>query len=355
LTYEIVDVELIGNPPPIPGLKMQFRHSEELSVDLIQSTSAIYVRLDAHKAANKQQMIGAALAIINSKIDLSETLNSTALLNNLTIVDHGGDSDVAIECNCSVRRVPRDDSGGPVQTEGGLLDIGSLVTKKLGTPIELPDYGPRAIAPSIYPSSVANLFSVYLQTPCGEHGMPTLAPEEDSETPSEEDGTQPPDQTYDPSPPPPEIRKPDYSQDHVQSAYTYAKVESIYRVRERKVQCANGNGDDVFIVLGKPQARRIVNLALERIGEPPIVYEAADFTDGSGIRHVHLDSKVNARQPLPTANGLLWGIDQTIIFGLNRAPEVSEMRTPYLPWSATTSGSLPQTAAVDPGDGEKGL
>jgi hypothetical protein len=355
LTYEIVDVELIGNPPPIPGLKMQFRHSEELSLDLIQSTSTVHVRLDANRDANKQQMIAAAIAIIDSKLDMSETLNTTALLNSLLIVDHGGDSEVAIEVNCSLRRVPKEDSSGPIQSTGGLLDIGSLVTKKLGTPIELPDYGPRAISPSVYPSSLANLFSVYLQTPCGPHEMPKLLPDQAQESPVEEYVFEGPTTSYTPSAPPPEIKKPEYSQDHVQSAYTYAKVESIYKIKERKIQCSDGNGDDVFLTLGKPRGRRIVKLALERIGEPPIVYEATEFTDNEGIRHVPLESDVNARQPLPTANGKLWAIDQTIIFGLSPCPAVSQMRTPYLPWSSAKAAALPSGAATAPDDGEKGI
>jgi hypothetical protein len=256
--------------------------------------------------------------------------------------------------NCSVKRIPKEDSQGPVTSDGGLLDIGSLVTKKLATPIELPDYGPRAIAPSVFPSSLANLFSVYLQTPCGPHGMPVLRPEPESQQPDEEED-QTPDQTYNPTAPPPEIKKPDYSDDHKQAAYTYAKVESIYKIRERKVQCASGNGDDVFITLGKPEARRLVKLALERIGEPPIVYESTEFTDAANIKHVPLDGDINIRQPLPTANGQLWAIDQWILFGLSRKPTVAEMRTPWLPWSAAKAAALPDGAATDPSDGDKGI
>ncbi len=358
LTYEVVDEQMLGDSPPWPAIRMSGTHIETLTMQAYTTISEVNLRLDGAPGTDRQELIIAGLSVLDHKLHFASFLQSASsgaksqgVFRNLYIAEHFGDSVNAIEVKATVQRLKSDEqASGP--------KLGNLIGETLGAPLDMQSYDRfRPLAPSAYPSSLANLFACYLQTPCGNHAMPQGMIPQGSQEETEEEEDQPPESTYNPTSPTVQIPEPTYSDEHKEFIYVHANVESIYLTDHGylalpQALAPGAAGDSVAHIRIAPKtAKRRVKLSVERLGKQPLVWDAVTFTDKSGIKHVPIHDSINLRPPEPQGDGtMLYVHDQEILFSLSRAPTVFEKSLGSLPWTNQEPVTIGEESVGTPGD-----
>jgi hypothetical protein len=345
LTYEIVDEEMLGDSPPELAVSMTGTHVENMALIAEQTTTELNIRLDGPPRADKQLLFQQALAILDNRIHFENFVDynkAVSVFRALSLVDYIGTSSVELRAVVQRFKAEQFQMLGPTT-------IGGLIWDRLGTPLDMEGYdNTRPILPSAYPTSFANLFSCYLQTPCGPHFMPSGAPVEQQSEPSQEDEQTR--TTYNPTLPTIEIPEPKYSQEQQVGMFLHCEIGSEYIDQDNSIQCPSGKdpataGPSSFdIRIAPPTCMRRIIMELERLGKPPEVYEAKKFTDRHGITHYPKHGSFKLRPVTQTGDGQpLYTADVDILYSLDRVPALAERSMGSLPMFDLQPENLPDT------------
>lgn len=368
MAYEITDEEMIGQAPPFPATKMHAIHSETVGLDPSFSIGDAYVRLDGPKGADKRVMIERAMQIIQQKFLLARP-NANALVQMVQIIDHISEDENCIEAKAQVHHTLPQAQGSEK------VDIGSLVMREIGKPLNLPNYDDqKALLLGPYgTASFATLLACFLQDLCKPPAAYSNA--QDTGTKKSEKKTK-----EDKRDEPAEVNfhstgysnaawgKIDYNPDQTQAIYTFAEVDTITSKKSMKIGLpvalddkGEKNGDDStrMIRLGSPISRLTIRIALERQGTWPKILKDKDFSDNNKIKYTLLRSIYNGATPKLTQDGKnkFHSISAEFEYAMSRALKEGESFTATsLPWDNTPSkdNKIQASAFIEPTD-KKGI
>ncbi len=364
LGYDITDREMIGEAAPEPACKMTYRHTVTLQMAGNKSLSDFYLRLDGFKRADKEKVLQRAAQILQAKLELKNwKQKNDGYIEYIVLVDISGRDENAIEA--SARLI---ETNAAVDKNPGKLKLGNAVLKQFGKPLKMDNYDP-AVSTTLgnYPSSLANAFRCYLQSPCNaDHGMPgTLKAAGEPEKKYGVDDGYSPTVSYETGYPE-DIPTSSYNSEQENNVYSHYKVEAVYDIKDNTVQLPiaraikdDNNPTAVFISLAPPTAAVDINVEGERIGKAVKIWKAIKYTDGNGIVHYPLSHKINLRPAKLTGDGKkLFVVDARYRFGLSRPPKATEnWSAASIPWDGETAAEKlisGQDLFGEP-TGEKGL
>lgn len=351
LSYEIQDVQLLGDAAPAPAVKMTGTHTETLDRSGSASVGEVYVRLEGAPGTDKQVLLEQCMKVINSRVQADRFANqkNNWIWLELVITDFLGEDICAVEARARVRRSLNDaDAAG-----GGSLRLGNMVLNTLGRPLDLGgDYSRfRTLPPSLYPCTTAGLFSAALQCPCDEHGMPQVGERIGEATEPGRDSEEPTVVTYDPTGAPFEIESPGLSSAQTDAMYTFSEVNWAYDLDEGIVpmpmgdQLPGSSATVAHIRLHAPTAKVTMRVSAERIGDFPSIPIKQRFTDGNGITYVPLKYRPVIRPIEYQGDGRkLYVIDLEATYSLSRSPGPTEFIVPALPWDNLETTTVPSNA-----------
>lgn len=350
LRYLIVDREVPVACPSLEGTSWRMMHAEHAAPGTLQHGECS-LWMKGPRNANKSKMIQVAAAIVSAKLAAT-----SGIVKSMSIIDHLGDSDNAIEVRATVQHLPDlpelDDGQVDVAKAQRLLnDVTRQVAFRIGAPVtaQLDPVALQGFDPSVSRNpgvagilSYTQAFATAISTGCDvDHSFGTLA---DASAGSNN------------SPPPVEslgelyiTSGPGYPATSLSDAHkTYPYLEfsavSKYRFDGRKsvmpVKILQSgtiptNKTSVVVALSDRQAYRIVRLRASRLNKPPDLPSPEDFTEPySDIRHSLVNHDIHAHAIQPTPDGhLIYTVEAEYEFSLSRAPTSSEqLRLPQVPW-----------------------
>ena len=390
LQYTITDQEVaVGAPLPLTSWDIQ--HTESLDEGMAGRGSLI-VTMEGDTEVDKTEMLEVGFWLLYGQLYRStprtafeQNADPTIILEQIAITDHIGEVN-RLQLQATVRRVPT------AVNPNGDLPVGVFRANAIVpvTSANLPGFagnpadttpGNGANGGNIYsptknpgnrfgeipyiegPVELVGLFVAYLQTPCNDshangrlslqfdtNGDPTNSPQADSivVVPSL----------------PSTSNNPLLSESHRESMYTHYRMVSLPNERAmvavmpiaNAVYGGSGNPPDAckIIRLADLQARRVVRIHAERIGEWPELPDAATlpshsgFSGSTGIVHTLLKAKREVETPDITASGQkLYRVRFDATYALSRAAKKDEpLPVGRNPW--TTEGQIhTNTTATD--------
>ncbi len=397
LQYTITDID-VAIAAPFPAKTWAVNHTvASLNGDAPKVTEQIAVTLTGDHDVDKTQLITLGLYIIQAKLTDKPPQPGNApanpggiFFNDMTITDVTGDLNVvtlSASCWRQARQVtlPAPAPGDPQKVIGLLSRFGAF---QLLDNSDMPEFSKPYDPNKSFadpregyqgPVSLAGIFRCYLQTPCDtHHGI--------------NDSTklnQIPDNNTTPATAPvatitavvapsiPEQFPSYYSASHNYAMYTHYEMESKFVTRALRVACPialspyTGLGVDVrdgtsIAKIGPSQARRIVNIVAERVGQWPEFPDAETMDKGiattpnsvlAPIRQVLLSAKTLAKTIVRSINGEnLYCARFRAMLALNRAPTPTEnLKVGVNKWqtdgdtatTATLTASLQEDASRD--------
>ncbi|MBS0205006.1 MAG: hypothetical protein JSS49_19030 [Planctomycetes bacterium] len=365
LQYTVTDQE-IAIAAPYPARRWSVEHTEHsLNDSPLQSHSQILVTLEGDGNVDKGQLILLALYVVTAKLaggrpGVAPPVGSPVVMRDLTITDFTGDTN-AIRVSAACERLGqsiRDDSAGA--TDLGLricTDGFERVIAESDLPAWSVNYDPRRSSDGrlgetpVYqgPVSLTGILRCYLQSPCtSDHGINLQSNLLGTDLNSEPSATPQASIQAVIVPSIPSVDPPYYSVSHRVAMYTTYQMESIYRTRRLRAALPIasvpylGSGTDTsdacaIISLGRPQTRRIVRIAAERVGEWPEFPDpetmdagAATTADpGVGLPAISqrlLSSKLLGGTQTRTCNGeVVFRARFEAVFALLRTPTAAEI------------------------------
>ena len=297
LQYTVTDQE-IALAAPYPARRWSVEHTEHSLHDSpLQSHAQIVVTLEGDSNVDKGQLILLALYVVTAKLTgvrpgLSPDTGHPFVMRDLTITDFTGDVNmIRISASCErLGRTIRDDTAG--STDLGLricIDGFERIIDETDLPSWSADYDPRRSADGrtgespVYqgPVSLTGILRCYLQSACNtDHGINRESNALDTDLNPELSATPQASIQAVIVPNIPAVDSPYYSVSHRVAMYTTYQMESIYRTHRLRAALPIasppylGSGPDTsdacaIFSLGRPQTRRIVRIAAERVGEWP--------------------------------------------------------------------------------------
>jgi len=296
LFYGITDQE-VAIAAPAPARRWSVEQTEQsLSNSPWKSHSQIVVVLEGDGNADKGKLILLALYVITAKLTASlpgqpHPEGAPVLLRDLTITDYTGDAN-AIRATASCERLARVVQHDPPSSGVRGLRVCTDGFQRVIAASDLPEWsdnydprlssGARAGEVPEYegPVALTGIFRCYLQSACdntrsinqGSNMLGVDLNPGSSATPVVEIQAVI-------VPEIPSLESPDYSVSHQSHMYTTFQMESLYRVRSMRTvmplasPVSSGSLDTsdscAIVSVGRPQARRIVRIAAERVGNWP--------------------------------------------------------------------------------------
>lgn len=378
LQYVVIDQE-IAIAAPYPARRWSVEQTEHsLNQHPLQSYSQIVVTLEADSGVDKGELILLAMYVISAKLmgalpGQAPPEDRPVVMRDLTITDFTGDlNTIRASASCErLGRVVRDDSVGAGSVG---LRICTDGFEKVISADDLPafavNYDPRRSAsgrtgeiPEYQgPVSLTGIMRCYLQSPCmPDHGINQLTnavgidlnPEPAALPQAAVEAVIVPDI--------PSIDAPYYSVSHQTLMYTTYQMESIYRTRRLRAVMPiasapyGGSGTDTsdacaVIALSRPQTRRIVRIAAERVGDwpefpdPETMDAGAATIDDAGVGLPAIPQKLLSSRLLGgtrtrTCNGeAIYRARFEATFALLRSPTPAELlKFGQNKWSTDTS------------------
>jgi hypothetical protein len=365
LRYTIVDQE-IAIAAPYPARRWSVEQTEHsLLHSPLQSHSQVVVTLEGDSNADKGELILLALSVITAKLTgvrpgVTPEEGRPCVMRDLTITDFTGDvNSIRAAASCErLGRVIQDES----VTEGDLGPrIGLAGFEKVISVEDLPtwsdNYDPRRSASArtgeipeyAGPVSLTGIFRCYLQSICA--GERRLNQQTNAVTIDHNEEPEPLPQASVQAvivPEIPSIDPPYYSVSHKSAMYTSYQMESIYRTRRLRAALPiasapyGGTGIDTreacaVISLGRPQTRRVVRIAAERVGQWPEFPDPETMESGAAtvgdlgagrpaIPQILLSSRLLGGTRTKTCNGEeVFRARFEAVFALLRTPTPAEI------------------------------
>lgn len=381
LHYEILDQE-IAIAAPAPARRWSVEHTEQsLGHSPLQSHSQIMVTLEGDSQVDKGKLILLAIYVITAKLTgalpgQTPPDGTPVVLRDLTITDYTGDLN-AIRATATAERLAQVVQHDPETAGQRGIYLSTDGFQKIIAPEDLPSwsasYDPRLSASAREgevpeyqgPIALTGILRCYLQTPCNDshginngvnslvsdwNGVPASGPVTAiqavivPEIPAQE-------VTY-------------YSASHRSAMYTTYQMESIYKTRYLRAalpiaSAASPVSPDtsdscVVVSVGRPQARRIVRIAAERVGDwpefpdPETMDSGQANAGGSGsppITQTLLSYRLMGGTRTRTCNGEdLYRARFEAIYALSRAPSPNELLK--IGWNRWSSDPFTTTSEV---------
>lgn len=339
--YTIVDQESTWAPPP-GATGFDYRYTESIGSDGgYVGTGEVAVALTGARDANRKVLARLAVHFIEAKLFQNRGVrdNAAEMVEMFSVSETSGSHTVnRVEAFARVKHVTVENPA-----------IAAMISAaRMGTPISAADWNAPAYNPDRNPGGapgqqpilqgpipLAGAFIPYLQCPCcDQHGIARR-----TERPTTVGGT-PGD--YVPTdvrvvPTTPDAPVPYETEAHLSAMYVDWQLDSIYRSDGMRAHLPiarragySGGGDDgstsATVRLGLGHAYRVVRLRGARVGAPPPLPAAVDYTDSpSSLKSRILKQTTRIPTVERTADGKeVHTVEAEYVFGLNRMPTAAD-------------------------------